>query len=122
MASLHDFASAHAAKHPPRDAALALLQRIIYGADAALQHMRSTPPDPMARNNVNALGALMAHAAGQVALLCDGRERLDAQYLVRLSEILREQTANADPLRIEAVASAILSAATALVDRIERAP
>ena len=60
--------------------------------------------------DLDAVGALVADWAAQLALLVDGEQRLSAQYVRRLAELLREQAKSDDSLRIEALAWAILRA------------
>jgi hypothetical protein len=116
MASVHDFSAAHEERH--KRSAVDVLERIAGGAQAVLDLARSAA-SPGATSDIDALGALMADAAGQIALLCDGQDRVEVQYIRRLCEMLREQLHNTDALRVEALASAIESAATRLAQKLD---
>lgn len=110
MATLHDFNAVWRGKHDPRPLVRGHLSHIVAAAESALDLARRRPRDESSAVDLDAIGALVADWAAQLALLVDGDQRLAAQYIRRLAELLREQAKTADSLRIEALAWAILRA------------
>jgi hypothetical protein len=110
VATLHDFNAAWRGKHDPRPLVRAHLSHIVAAAESAFDLARRQPRDESTATDLDAIGALVADWAAQLALLVDGNQRLAAQYVRRLAELLREHAKTADPLRIEALAWAILCA------------
>lgn len=116
MASIHNFtAVAELARHDA-DAAT-LLERIVSGAGTVLELAKYTQVDPNAKNNIYVLATSIGHAAEKVAVLRDEQDRLRAQYIRRLAQLLREQVASTDPLKIEALAHAIRTIAAEFAPR-----
>lgn len=118
MATVHDFNAAFGARHDLRARAGTHLLHIDQAVDAILQltSRQSTGLPPA--TDIDAIGALIADWAAQLSLVCDGQERLEAQYIRRLAQLLREQAKSNDPLRVEALAIAIRLQTDRLIDRV----
>lgn len=116
MATVHDFNAAFDARQDLRARARGLLLNMDQAVDAVLQLAAGEPARVHPATDIDAIGALIADWAAQLALVCDGRERLEAQYVRRLALLLREQAGSADVLRIEALAVSV----RLLTDRLDQ--
>jgi hypothetical protein len=118
MATVHDFNAAFGAKHDLRSRAGGHLLHIDQAVDAILQLATRQPSGMPPATDIDAIGALIADWAAQLALVCDGQERVESQYIRRLAQLLREQTRCTDPLRVEALAMAIRYQTDRLMQRV----
>jgi hypothetical protein len=118
MATVHDFNAAFDARQDLRGRAGGHLLHIDQAVDAILQLASRQPTGLAPATDIDAIGALIADWAAQLALVCDGQDRLEAQYVRRLAQLLREQARSADPLRVEALAMAIRFQTDRLIERV----
>ncbi len=107
MATVHDFNAAFDARQDMRVRAQAHVLHISQAVDEMLQLAKREEAALSAATDIDAIGALIADWAAQLALLCDGDDRLQSQYIRRLAQMVREQARNIDPLRVEALAVAM---------------
>jgi len=114
VATLHDFSAALQGKHGTLPAADAHVLHITQAASTVLELARKQPRSPSTAVDVDAIGALIADWASQLAILVDGEQRVAAQYINRLANLMREQAKGTDPLRIEVLAWAMLQAAESM--------
>jgi HD superfamily phosphodiesterase len=118
MATVHDFNAAFDARQDLRVRAQAHVLHISQAVDSMLQLAKREETALPPVSDIDAIGALIADWAAQLALLCDGEQRLQSQYIRRLAQMVREQARSIDPLRVEALAVAMRLQTDRLAEQI----